>query len=179
MAQKMLPSVFGLKIQQFLEVFISYFHQNQLNPCPVLLFTQKYFGAGQTFLGREDQNLSLGERQTSELKSQCRHIHNYLDQPQIFLPVPNLLLAHNGWTSEFSVFLTKSSPTTDEHHLARLHLNSRYLTFKGMKCEWMTVKDEHLYVGGLGKEWTTQGSIDYISTHLVLIVQFLKSRYLV
>ena len=24
-----------------------------------------------------------------------------------------------------------------------------------MKCEWMTVKDEHLYVGGLGKEWTT------------------------
>ena len=27
---------------------------------------------------------------------------------------------------------------------------------KGMKCEWMTVKDEHLYVGGLGKEWTTQ-----------------------
>ena len=38
------------------------------------------------------------------------------------------------------------------------------MTFKGMKCEWMTVKDEHLYVGGLGKEWTTQGSIDYIST---------------
>ena len=27
---------------------------------------------------------------------------------------------------------------------------------KGFKCEWMTVKDEHLYVGGLGKEWTTQ-----------------------
>ena len=31
---------------------------------------------------------------------------------------------------------------------------------KGFKCEWMTVKDEHLYVGGLGKEWTTQdGSV--------------------
>jgi soluble calcium-activated nucleotidase 1 len=27
---------------------------------------------------------------------------------------------------------------------------------KGFKCEWMAVKDEHLYVGGLGKEWTTQ-----------------------
>ena len=27
---------------------------------------------------------------------------------------------------------------------------------KGFKCEWMTVKDEHLYIGGLGKEWTTQ-----------------------
>ncbi|XP_051957657.1 soluble calcium-activated nucleotidase 1-like isoform X2 [Xyrauchen texanus] len=26
---------------------------------------------------------------------------------------------------------------------------------KGFKAEWMTVKDEHLYVGGLGKEWTT------------------------
>ncbi|KAF0290064.1 Soluble calcium-activated nucleotidase 1 [Amphibalanus amphitrite] len=26
---------------------------------------------------------------------------------------------------------------------------------KGFKGEWMTVKDNHLYVGGLGKEWTT------------------------
>ena len=26
---------------------------------------------------------------------------------------------------------------------------------KSFKGEWMTVKDEHLYVGGLGKEWTT------------------------
>lgn len=26
---------------------------------------------------------------------------------------------------------------------------------KGFKAEWMAVKDEHLYVGGLGKEWTT------------------------
>jgi len=26
---------------------------------------------------------------------------------------------------------------------------------KGFKCEWMTVKDKKLYVGGLGKEWTT------------------------
>ncbi len=28
-------------------------------------------------------------------------------------------------------------------------------TSKGFKCEWMTVKDRKLYVGGLGKEWTT------------------------
>lgn len=26
---------------------------------------------------------------------------------------------------------------------------------KGFKCEWATVKDKHLYVGGIGKEWTT------------------------
>ncbi|KAK1162268.1 soluble calcium-activated nucleotidase 1 isoform X1 [Acipenser oxyrinchus oxyrinchus] len=26
---------------------------------------------------------------------------------------------------------------------------------KGFKAEWMAVKDEHLYVGGLGKQWTT------------------------
>ena len=25
---------------------------------------------------------------------------------------------------------------------------------KSFKCEWMTVKDQYLYVGGLGKEWT-------------------------
>lgn len=28
-------------------------------------------------------------------------------------------------------------------------------TTKGFKAEWMTVKDQHLHVGGLGKEWTT------------------------
>ena len=27
---------------------------------------------------------------------------------------------------------------------------------KGFKCEWMAVKGQFLYVGGLGKEWTTQ-----------------------
>lgn len=26
---------------------------------------------------------------------------------------------------------------------------------KGFKAEWLAVKDEHLYVGGLGKDWTT------------------------
>lgn len=27
--------------------------------------------------------------------------------------------------------------------------------YTGFKAEWLAVKDEHLYVGGLGKEWTT------------------------
>lgn len=30
-----------------------------------------------------------------------------------------------------------------------------YKSISGFKAEWMAVKDEHLYVGGLGKEWTT------------------------
>lgn len=29
------------------------------------------------------------------------------------------------------------------------------LSTAGFKAEWLAVKDEHLYVGGLGKEWTT------------------------
>ncbi|XP_074649447.1 soluble calcium-activated nucleotidase 1-like isoform X2 [Tubulanus polymorphus] len=29
------------------------------------------------------------------------------------------------------------------------------LNEKGFKCEWMAVKDESMFVGGLGKEWTT------------------------
>lgn len=29
------------------------------------------------------------------------------------------------------------------------------LGFSGFKAEWMAVKDERLFVGGLGKEWTT------------------------
>lgn len=27
--------------------------------------------------------------------------------------------------------------------------------YEGFKAEWLAVKDEHLYVGSLGKEWTT------------------------
>ena len=30
---------------------------------------------------------------------------------------------------------------------------------KGFKAEWMTVKDQRLYIGGLGKEWTTQEGV--------------------
>ena len=29
------------------------------------------------------------------------------------------------------------------------------VTLLGFKAEWLAVKDDHLYVGGLGKEWTT------------------------
>ena len=29
-----------------------------------------------------------------------------------------------------------------------------YSTSKGFKCEWMTVKDNKLYIGSIGKEWT-------------------------
>ena len=30
---------------------------------------------------------------------------------------------------------------------------------KGFKCEWMAVKDEKLYVGGFGKEWTSSTGV--------------------
>ena len=30
---------------------------------------------------------------------------------------------------------------------------------KGFKGEWMTVKDHLLYIGGLGKEWTSQQGV--------------------
>ena len=29
------------------------------------------------------------------------------------------------------------------------------VTLAGFKSEWATVKDQRLYIGGLGKEWTT------------------------
>ncbi|VDL72792.1 unnamed protein product [Nippostrongylus brasiliensis] len=35
---------------------------------------------------------------------------------------------------------------------------------KGLKAEWLTVKDDHLYVGGLGKEWTTTEG-EYVNDH--------------
>ena len=30
---------------------------------------------------------------------------------------------------------------------------------KGFKAEWMTVKNHELYVGGLGKEWTSKQGV--------------------
>lgn len=30
---------------------------------------------------------------------------------------------------------------------------------KGLKCEWMTVKDDKLLVGSIGKEWTTADGV--------------------
>jgi cytochrome c-type biogenesis protein CcmE len=35
---------------------------------------------------------------------------------------------------------------------------------KGFKAEWMTIKDQRLHIGGLGKEWTTQ---DGVSMHIL------------
>lgn len=35
---------------------------------------------------------------------------------------------------------------------------------KGLKAEWLTVKDYELYVGGLGKEWTTTTG-EYVNDH--------------
>lgn len=34
-------------------------------------------------------------------------------------------------------------------------VSAHLLLAPGFKAEWLAVKDEHLYVGGLGKEWTT------------------------
>ena len=33
---------------------------------------------------------------------------------------------------------------------------------KGFKGEWMTVKNQQLYIGGLGKEWTSQEGVRYL-----------------
>lgn len=41
-------------------------------------------------------------------------------------------------------------------HLQLLELQAECCVVgAGFKAEWLAVKDEHLYVGGLGKEWTT------------------------
>ncbi|CEF63008.1 Soluble calcium-activated nucleotidase 1 [Strongyloides ratti] len=41
-------------------------------------------------------------------------------------------------------------------------------TLKGIKGEWMTVKDKHLYVGGLGKEWTTTEGV-FVNYHPMFV----------
>ncbi len=48
----------------------------------------------------------------------------------------------------------------------------------GFKCEWATVKDNHLYVGGLGKEWTTPGQYQLCfssSTWMVVSIQIVQT----
>lgn len=47
-------------------------------------------------------------------------------------------------------------------------------TTKGFKGEWMTVKDENLYVGGLGKEWTTSDGIFVNYNPMYIKVFFIK-----
>uniref|UniRef100_A0A0K0EMI7 Apyrase n=1 Tax=Strongyloides stercoralis TaxID=6248 RepID=A0A0K0EMI7_STRER len=41
-------------------------------------------------------------------------------------------------------------------------------TLKGIKGEWITVKDKHLYVGGLGKEWTTTEGV-FVNHHPMFV----------
>lgn len=41
-------------------------------------------------------------------------------------------------------------------------------TTKGFKCEWMTVKDGALFIGGLGKEWTTKEG-NFINYHPLFV----------
>ena len=44
---------------------------------------------------------------------------------------------------------------------------------KGFKAEWMTVKDSHLYVGGLGKEWAdSHGKIYHRNPEYVKKISF-------
>jgi len=42
------------------------------------------------------------------------------------------------------------------------------LVAKGFKSEWMTVKDNVLYIGGIGKEWTTKGG-DFVNYHPMFV----------
>ncbi|XP_054762754.1 soluble calcium-activated nucleotidase 1-like [Lytechinus pictus] len=45
---------------------------------------------------------------------------------------------------------------------------------KGLKGEWMAVKDEHLFVGGLGKEWTTiTGELQNLNPQWVKVISHL------
>lgn len=32
---------------------------------------------------------------------------------------------------------------------------------KGMKCEWATVKEDKLFVGSIGKEWTNSKGVNF------------------
>lgn len=49
---------------------------------------------------------------------------------------------------------------------------------KGLKGEWMAVKDQHLYVGGLGKEWTTiTGELQNLNPQWIKIVSHLGSVF--
>lgn len=40
---------------------------------------------------------------------------------------------------------------------------------KGFKCEWMAVKDKILYVGGLGKEWTSSDGLTLVNHHPMFV----------
>ncbi len=44
---------------------------------------------------------------------------------------------------------------------------------KGFKGEWMAVKEGHLYVGGLGKEWTSPSGV---SSHVLVYYVHIESK---
>jgi len=77
--------------------------------------------------------------------------------------------------SELSVFNGKLYTVDDRTGIVYQILNGKVVPWvilsdgpgnqtKGFKSEWSTVKDDHLWIGGLGKEWTTPGG-DVINTH--------------
>ena len=50
------------------------------------------------------------------------------------------------------------------------------LNEKGFKAEWMTVKDNYLYVGGLGKEWAdSHGKIYHRNPEFIKKISFLSN----
>lgn len=56
------------------------------------------------------------------------------------------------------------------YYFLSLHCKICFRNAKGFKSEWATVKNEMLYVGSMGKEWTTPGG-DYQNNN----PQYLKS----
>ena len=51
---------------------------------------------------------------------------------------------------------------------------------KGFKGEWMAVKDGHLYVGGLGKEWTSPSGVSshvHVLVYCIIILLLLTCTY--
>ncbi|XP_071965544.1 soluble calcium-activated nucleotidase 1-like [Antedon mediterranea] len=68
--------------------------------------------------------------------------------------------------SELIIFNGKTYTVDDRTGVVYEIIDNRVVTWvilpdgdgtasKGFKAEWMAVKDQHLYIGGLGKEWTT------------------------
>ena len=56
----------------------------------------------------------------------------------------------------YQLLISQSNGQTKVRAVARHILSDGdgYSTSKGFKCEWVTVKDNKLYVGSIGKEWT-------------------------
>lgn len=43
----------------------------------------------------------------------------------------------------------------DTHTPIHIYIPLSLSPLQGFKIEWMAVKDNHLWVGGIGKDWTT------------------------